>query len=83
MAFRTVAVPTEGPYGMRWAVPTREMISEATGFDAGDEFQSEAQVRLYFAVVEQVAMFGECPWSQEALDTMAEAVLEHRWHCAF
>ena len=55
-------------------------VSEATGFDVGDEFTSEDQVRVYFQVANIRAMLGECRYSQEALDLMAEAVVEHAWH---
>jgi len=62
---------------MAW---TRERIHEATNFDAGDLFQSEAQVRAYFTVENIEAMFGECSLTQEELDEMAEAVIRHGWH---
>ena len=62
---------------------TRSEIHDATGFDNGDEFASEAQVREYFTAAEMEAMYGECPLTQADLDAMADAVIEHRWHCAF
>lgn len=63
---------------------TREHISESTGFDGGDEFTSEQQVRQYFTVAEQAAMFsGDGIADQATLDAMADAVIAHRWHCAF
>lgn len=57
-------------------------VSEATGFDGGDEFESEAQVREYFTVANVRAMFGECPYTQAAMDAMAEAVIDGGWHMA-
>lgn len=60
----------------------RAYLSEATGFDQGDEFTSEARVRGYFQAAEFRAVLGECPWTQEALDAMAEAVIDGRWHMA-
>src|SRR5690606_12304030 len=62
---------------MTW---TRAEIHEATNFDAGDLFQSEAQVRAYFTVENMRDMFGECPYTQEELDEMAEEVIRRRWH---
>ena len=61
----------------------RAFISEATGFDNADEFDSEAQVSDYFTVAVQTGMFGECAWTQADLDAMAEAVIENGWHCSF
>lgn len=59
---------------------TRQQIHEATGFDNGDLFQSEAQVRAYFTVENIEVMFGSCPYTQAELDEMAEEVIRHRWH---
>ncbi len=64
-------------------IGTRARISEATAFDAGDEFASEAQVREYFTPENIEFMFGDCPLSRAELDAMAEAVLRYRWHCSF
>ena len=61
---------------------TRPQIHEATNFDAGDLFRSEQEVRQYFTVQNIADMFGECPYSQEQLDEMAEEVIRHRWHMA-
>lgn len=58
----------------------RSYISQATGFDSGDEFTTEQQVREYFTVANMEAMFGECPQTQVELDAMADAAIEHRWH---
>ena len=55
-------------------------VSEATGFDAGVEFTTEAQVRGYFTVANVGAMLGECPYTQEGLDLMAQAVIDGGWH---
>lgn len=63
----------------RW---TRQEISDVTGFDRGDVFESEEQLREYFTVANMRDMFGpddELP-TQEELDEMCETVLEHRWH---
>src|SRR5690606_25856870 len=62
---------------MAW---TRAEIHYATGFDNGDLFQSEAQVRAYFTVENIAAMFGSCPYTQAELDEMAEEVISHGWH---
>jgi hypothetical protein len=63
---------------------TREYISEATGFDSGDEFTSEEQVREYFSPEEQRAMWGDDAITDaDVLAEMADAVIEERWHCAF
>lgn len=61
---------------------TWDDISEATGFDRGDLFTSEEQVREYFSIPNIEAMFGECPYTQAELDEMAEEVIRHRWHMA-
>lgn len=64
-----------------------QTISAETGFDQGDRFTSESQVREYFTVANMTAMFG--PFEpgdepdQEALEAMAKVVIENRWHCAF
>jgi hypothetical protein len=59
----------------------RGFISEQTAFDAGDTFASAKEVRDYFNVQELEDVFGEpCPLTQEVLDAMADAVIEHRWH---
>ena len=62
---------------MAWA---RVEIHCATGFDNGDLFRSEEQVRAYFTVENLRSMFGSCPYTQEQLDEMAEEVIRHRWH---
>jgi len=66
----------------RWQLEDRQFISEHTAFDQGDEFKSEDQVRAYFTV-ENIAEFyddGVCPFAQDELDIMAEAVIANRWH---
>lgn len=63
-------------------VLTRQYISDATGFDHGDEFTSEEQVREYFTVDNMRAMFGECAYTQDELDEMADAVIHNGWHMA-
>jgi hypothetical protein len=66
---------------------TRRDISEATGFDQGEEFSNEQEVRDYFTVQAMSEMFGTdtetVPLSQDELDEMAAAVLLHHWHCRF
>ena len=59
---------------------SRDRISEATGFDRGDLFRSVEQVRDYFSVENMRNMFGECPYTQDELHAMAEAVIANRWH---
>lgn len=63
-------------------VLTRAYIHDATGFDNGNLFTSEEQVREYFSVANIEAMFDSCPYTQAELDEMAEAVIAHRWHMA-
>lgn len=61
----------------------RQRISGATGFDHGERFGSEEQVREYFTVANMVAMFGAedgATVSQADLDEMADAVIRNRWH---
>ena len=68
----------------------RREISERTGFDHGVEFTSRAQVRAYFTR-ESLAAAIDCSApdiadalpDQQTLDAYADAVIEHRWHCAF
>ena len=60
----------------------RAYISEATGFDGGDLFESEEAVREYFTVDTLRDWLDGCPYTQEALDAMAEAVIDGRWHMA-
>ncbi len=65
----------------------REYISARTGFDSGEEFTSEEQVREYFTEGNMRMMFRgsdpeELP-AQDDLDEMAFQVIENRWHCRF
>lgn len=63
--------------------PRRIQISDATAFDAADEFASAEQVREYFSVDAQRSMFGDdAITDQDVLDSMADDVIEHRWHMA-
>ena len=66
----------------------RQTISDRTGFDAGDEWESKQAVRDYF----QREELAGCLNSQECIDALpdqatlddyADAVIENRWHCAF
>jgi len=59
-------------------------ISDATGFDYGATFQTEAQVRHYFTAAEQRGMVGDAAvQDQDVLDGWAEIVIRNRWHCEF
>lgn len=64
---------------------TRQELSEQTGFDLGEQFTSEAQVREYFTAENMIAMFGDdnAETDAETLDSYAYAVIRTRWHCAF
>lgn len=60
---------------------TLSEINDATGFANGDTFDSSAEVRAYFTVENQRAMFpGDDPDSQEVLDEMAAEVIRNHWH---
>lgn len=67
---------------------TWQEISDATGFDAGDEFTSEQQIRDYFqreqirGCLNPVDGGHQLP-SQTELDAMADIVIANRMHCAF
>lgn len=69
-----------------------QQISDLTGFDTGDEFTSERQVRRYFTLENMRQMFtgfgqeGDnlaLDLDEDTLDSMADDVIENRWHCAF
>ena len=69
---------------------TRTEISDVTGFDAGDKFAGEDQVREYFS--REQLMRASRGWApgcdaespdQDVLDEMAETVIRNRWHCEF
>lgn len=55
-------------------------ISESTGFDCGDLFRDEEQVREYFTTDTIRAWLDGCPYTPQALAIMADAVIEHGWH---
>ncbi len=72
---------------------TQREISEYTGFDQGEKFTSEQQVREYFTA-ENLAAMGlggsdegserdNHALTQDELDRMAEYVIANRIHCAF
>ena len=67
---------------MKWAIDLETEISNATGFDAGEQFTSEEEVRYYFTTDNLTGMFwfDEQP-NQDQLDEWAAAVIESRWHC--
>ncbi len=66
---------------------TLTYISDITGFDRNDYFESPEQVRAYFQV--EVMEHISPGWSEKTglrqadLDEMAGAVLHHKWHCIF
>ena len=59
---------------------TRQYISEATAFDAGEEFTDADDVRAYFTRENLMRMFDECPYSDAELEDMASVVIDNRWH---
>lgn len=68
---------------------TQQQISDLTGFDCGDQFTSEDQVRDYFTFNNMKAMFVTYPGdddnpalsiTDDQLDAMADAVITNRWH---
>lgn len=68
---------------------TEQQISDLTGFDVGDKFTSEKQVRDYFTPESMAFMFGGTGGSNPALELtgeelteMAELVVENGWHMA-
>lgn len=65
---------------------TRTEISERTGFDNGETFSSDQEVRDYFQRDELVGCIdptsdarNDIP-QQAELDEMAEMVIANRWH---
>jgi len=60
---------------------TRREISDLTGFDSGERFRNDAEVRDYFRadVINDIFPDDE-PIEQAALDAMAAAVIENGWH---
>jgi len=70
---------------------SRQVISETTGFDNGELFTSEEQVREYFTLTNIQACLGThidevCgdedgnPLTQEKLDEWADEVIDNHWH---
>jgi hypothetical protein len=58
-----------------------DLIDSQTGFAAGDEFDSAADVRAYFTPDAQVAMFGaDAVTDADKLDEWAREVIENAWH---
>lgn len=56
-------------------------ISDETGFDSGNYFTSEQQVRDYFTPAAQCHMFGDdAITDQKMLESMADLVIERGWH---
>lgn len=70
-----------------YSANVRSQIDDATGFDNGDAFESEQQVREYFTQDSMRSMFVE--WdndnaiSDDDLARWAEIVIEERWNCEF
>jgi len=57
---------------------------EASGATNGVEFTDEAEVRAYFTVSNMKHMFsGECAWTQDEMNQMADEVIEFKYHCDF
>jgi len=65
----------------------RQNISDRTGFDLGDQFTSEQQLRDYFRREQLADCLGateaDALPAQDVLDEMADTVLAERWHCTF
>jgi len=66
---------------------TRNEISEKTGFDSGEQFSDDAEVRDYYRVQSMSEMYGgelsaDYPElaDQGVLDEMAETVIDNHWH---
>jgi len=66
---------------------TRQEISDATGFDHGEPFESADELRDYFTVKNMTEMYGgnlatDHPelCDQNILDDMCEIVLYNQWH---
>lgn len=58
-------------------------ISETTGFDKGDLFECESQVRAYFTPEAQIYMFDDDALTDEdILDEWADEVISSRLHCS-
>ena len=62
-------------------------ISDRTEYDKGPLFNTEAEVRRYFTVMNLRRSVGSAAVAslpgQAELDAMAREVIENRWHCAF
>ena len=69
----------------------RQDISDRTGFDAGDRFETASQVHDYFTVANLHEMVGHAQFvtpegedltpAQKTLERWAALVIEERWHC--
>ncbi|MGW8324124.1 MAG: hypothetical protein ACWGNI_00380 [Desulfobacterales bacterium] len=66
---------------------TRTEISEKTGFDSGEMFSNDAEVRDYFTIKSMKQMFGDNLEAhfpeladQDILDEMADTVIDNGWH---
>ena len=67
-----------------WPHLDRETISGVTGFDSGEQFEDEDQVRLYFDYCYirealEAADVADIP-TQATLNEWADAVVSNGWH---
>ena len=68
-------------------VRTLTTISDITGFDSGEYFESPDQAKAFFKVETMEHLYPG--WSKKTgltqadLDEMAGAVIHHKWHCVF
>jgi len=70
----------------RWIASGRslDVVSDMTGYDAGDRFSSPEDVRAYFQPREHLRMFGrQAVTAPDLLREWAETVIARRSHCAF
>lgn len=55
-------------------------IATRTGFDSGERFANDDEVRAYFTAEAQIEMFGDDAVTDAAtLEDWADAVIENRW----
>ncbi len=60
-----------------------EVGLRASGYENGDRFHSEEEVRNYFSRSNFHHMFGYCDETDESLSEMAEHVIKTRDNCDF
>ena len=62
----------------------RDKISDSTGFDRGDTFQSEQEVRAFFTPLgQELMLYDDAITDDVLLADWADAVIDHEWHCEF